>query len=69
MLEDAYASGQCDLKDLTMYKNENNDQNFTLLYWWDKVKVHKKWSRHTDDSLKESDGKQKHKGKKERESQ
>jgi hypothetical protein len=52
-----------------MYKNENNDQNFTLLYWWDKVKVHKKWSRHADDSPKEFDGKQKYKGKKERESQ
>ena len=28
-------------KSLTMYKKENNDQNFTLMYCWDKVKVYK----------------------------
>jgi hypothetical protein len=27
-------------KALAMYKKENKGQNFTLVYWWDKVKVH-----------------------------
>ena len=52
-LKDTYASGQCDLqlvkKALDMYKKENDGQNFTLLYWWDRVKVHHKWSRHAED--------------------
>lgn len=58
-LRDAYASGQCDLqlvqKALAMYKHEHK-QNFTLLYWWDKVKVHHKWSRQAEKGKGEEDG-------------
>ena len=31
-------------KALAMYKKEIGS-NFNLVYWWDKVKVHQKWSR------------------------
>jgi hypothetical protein len=32
-----------------MYKKENKGQNFTLVYWWDKVKVHQKWCRYAEE--------------------
>lgn len=58
-LKDAYASGQCDLqlvqKALAMYKKEKN-QNFTLLYWWEKVRVHQKWSRHSEEGKGKGNG-------------
>jgi hypothetical protein len=41
-------------KALAMYKKENV-QNFTLLYWWDKVKVHEKWSRYADEGKGKED--------------